>query len=75
MAKFTDTDIEAMKHTAKVLGQVEREIRIAIQGEERMPEAAYNALSRLSQMRLELENWATLLETKRWQLLLNRKLT
>lgn len=71
--RFTDSDPDLLRASVQVLKGIQKQIRAAIENEERMPEGAYNALSNLAQVSMTLDNWATLLDTGRWRLLLERQ--
>lgn len=70
--RFTSGDPDTLKAASQVLRGVRKQMAKAIEGEQNLPEGAYHAISHLEQTALTLENWASLIETDRWKLLLER---
>jgi hypothetical protein len=69
--RFTLGDADTLKQAAEILKGIQEQIRAALQTTERMPEGAYGALTVLADMHLKLMNWATMVETRGWEKILD----
>lgn len=70
--RFSASDPDHLRVASKILDGIERQLRAAMQTAEHMPQGAFAALTVLAETRHNLDNWATLIETERWRLLLDQ---